>query len=1241
MIKIAFPNKIKNRALLISLFLVVYFGIFHKILLSRNPPVGEDWAIPISSTQLKNWLIDSVYSWSTWGNIFGKRLSFSVALPFQIVSYFLNILLTIDGYSYWKALFLGSFLMGGLSSYFLFLKYGFKKFFAFLGAIIFTLNPVIFNFLLMGWTWAFISIFSLPLILLTLEKYFDNKKKSLIILIAIIYGILGFMESQSIFHFMVFIAAYILIRSKQTNSFPIKQILRIILPIILIIIALHAHWLLGLFLVHDPYITSTVAPNDILRFALRFSFRDIIRGWGSVFNYQFEYSYPLAITFFSFLGPIIIITSVLLKKLKRISIFFLFLFFYPLLMYFLSQHFLIYISYTNVIRDYERSFPYIFFAFGYFFGLFFSSIKNKNVFVKFLSLSLVAVYIFPFWNGNLYRVKNNKAMGISLHDIDQRLRFYHLNNDLTKIDNNLGKLQIKRKAVIMPLGYGFTIPSDRRFNGLWASFNDYSSNLLKNIRNVSGFNNTEKQLLLQYKNIFNNDENCKSNVDIFFQRLSSYGFSYIALRKNVVGAADNISSANVEKCLSFSKHITPIINYERYKLYKINLSAFLPHFYIPQNIIYSPNDIEVLPDIVSFNNYEIRSATFLADNAGKSADNTDKNGDNAEKEQITLIKRADEIFVEGKIRDNKYWILDIEEGKKNIFYPAVKHNPSSWQWKLVLLKEKYDQWKVRKEPEKLMEKKLFYGNKRINELKEFYADNADKDAESADKERITRIIKMWREDMKGATGLLDKIKDEEKRAEWTIKIKRNIEDNKRKLENMPLWDETDRNMLADASEIEKLEEKLDKYIPKINIEEREYAVEIPREGKYTLLIKRNISANADEINRNMRLHREIKNWKVEIDGEKITDNADRKTQITQTGWVEWGKANLEEGKHILLLRSNADNTDNKIQITQIKGADNADGGVAIAEWRNNQWYQVEGKLAEEAKIDQGKIVIEEKSKAETEIEGEEKEAEWKGIKTYQPNENEFTFYFESGDSSEEGRLLLENITFEDFEDLSIKPVWMPKIVLRSETTDNTNKDMLITRMPKIEFVKINPTKYKIKVTDATEPYTLVFSESFHEGWKVYTDNADKKRQITLMGAMGKVASKVTKLFLKNKGYGEEVASYFDGEIKEGTHQMTFLEPATFKTWGKEPVAEDNHLSVNGYANSWYINTMQICADKGACTDNADGSHNYELIVEFWPQRLFYIGLGISLITLTGCVIYLMTPLIKRTRTLIIPKRKHK
>jgi len=120
--------------------------------------------------------------------------------------------------------------------------------------------------------------------------------------------------------------------------------------------------------------------------------------------------------------------------------------------------------------------------------------------------------------------------------------------------------------------------------------------------------------------------------------------------------------------------------------------------------------------------------------------------------------------------------------------------------------------------------------------------------------------------------------------------------------------------------------------------------------------------------------------------------------------------------------------------------------------------------------------------------------------------------------------------------------------------------------PKINFTKITPTKYKVRVGNVLEPYTLVFAESFHPGWKVYLDNQ---------------SNQVSKTNL-------------------------------FETWGEKSLPEERHSLIDGYANSWYIEP-----------DDVGGQENYVLIIEFAPQKLFYVGLSISLLIVISCLIYLI------------------
>jgi hypothetical protein len=91
---------------------------------------------------------------------------------------------------------------------------------------------------------------------------------------------------------------------------------------------------------------------------------------------------------------------------------------------------------------------------------------------------------------------------------------------------------------------------------------------------------------------------------------------------------------------------------------------------------------------------------------------------------------------------------------------------------------------------------------------------------------------------------------------------------------------------------------------------------------------------------------------------------------------------------------------------------------------------------------------------------------------------------------------------------------------------------------------------------------------------------------------------------------------------QGTIQNDNLPNGVFyETWLEEPVDSNrNHLMANGYANSWIIDPVAVYKD-GNGKRNPNGSYDFELIIEFWPQRLFYIGAIISSITLFLCFGY--------------------
>src|SRR5258708_3670402 len=115
--------------------------------------------------------------------------------------------------------------------------------------------------------------------------------------------------------------------------------------------------------------------------------------------------------------------------------------------------------------------------------------------------------------------------------------------------------------------------------------------------------------------------------------------------------------------------------------------------------------------------------------------------------------------------------------------------------------------------------------------------------------------------------------------------------------------------------------------------------------------------------------------------------------------------------------------------------------------------------------------------------------------------------------------------------------------------------------PNVVSTKINPTKYNVDVKNVKSPYYLVFSESFGTDWKAY--------------------------------------------IKTCTVSCNILHD-----WTLIPIPEERHFMVDGFANGWYI----VPSDSNMKT-------HYAVVIEYWPQRLLYIGIIISLFTLIILLTY--------------------
>jgi hypothetical protein len=144
------------------------------------------------------------------------------------------------------------------------------------------------------------------------------------------------------------------------------------------------------------------------------------------------------------------------------------------------------------------------------------------------------------------------------------------------------------------------------------------------------------------------------------------------------------------------------------------------------------------------------------------------------------------------------------------------------------------------------------------------------------------------------------------------------------------------------------------------------------------------------------------------------------------------------------------------------------------------------------------------------------------------------------------------------------------------------------RLPEVSFAKIDPTRYVVDVKGAVGPFALVFSENFHKGWKAFMRPA-----------------------LEGGGNGAEPKYALVGG------------------WADRGMRTEltKHLLVNGYANAW----MVPGPDSTGSAVETGASGDFQIVLEFAPQRLLETGLLISIVTVAGVVLYAIFGYLRRRR----------
>lgn len=606
---------------------------------------------------------------------------------------------------------------------------------------------------------------------------------------------------------------------------------------------------------------------------------------------------------------------------------------------------------------------------------------------------------------------------------------------------------------------------------------------------------------------------------------------------------------------------------------------FVPHIFIPEQVTFIEGEKSSLTDVISFPDYQSRQAIFFPEKE--------------ETKTLFVLDKAEDIYIKPSYVGGEVF----PQIKSEELYPTVRFLPTSPFYILTRLKE-WQLWRIMKNyPELRANTDLVLMGKRLAELKRMIEEKRDVHEAGA------KTAKRYQDYLDDFADQLDGlIERQEADNDLLIKSWVFLDDHKKNFNYLIQQPESS----GIVDEIKKIFVKIDQISPKIkeNIwvtedeREKKYLFAIPEEGDYFFFTSPEIG---DKLN-------------FEIDGRLFATEG----ELLDRQWLSFGKLSLDKGNHRLKINlaeqpnlfsgfatssavrkssplKQSDYSyqffaqkENEVISAHLRGLDDR------AKYKVSFKYKILGNpirfTLEQANDEEVKGLI--KHKIDTFFAMEDT---WKKFEAvFSPNfgshEADLKFYL-TADKDQTDTSFIEEI--------KIEQVLVPNLLFKKE------KKIESTKLPKITFFKVNPTKYKVKIEEATTPYFLVFSETFHEGWKAYIKEFPIAKQ---------QAPLIPNFQFPNSD-GKVIVSYFDGQIQEGEHKNTFFDREIFANAFKKPILEENHLLVNAFANAWYI----------------DQPGSYEVTLEFIPQRIYFLGLWVSFISFVSALGYLGIWLIKQRK----------
>lgn len=537
------PNPLFKRLVWLFPLLLIFF-IFILPLCRPGLIVGGDWTFPYTNDQLRVYAESAGSVWSEKEIPTGTQVSHQNSYPYNLLAGAWASF-GLSGISFQKTTLFLTLVGIYWFSYLLLFRLTKNKLASIIGALSYLFSPLVFNYINMGWNFVLLFLAMAPLFTLVAIDYFKLGGIRKVVTLGLICA-LGFMQSQSIAWFPIIYTLIFVYQLQPTSWF--RQILRLLMGLMamaVVTLAVHAPWIVTSLYYMDTSFKA-ISNIDTNRFSSVTSLLNSFRGWGSLFNLQYEIAYPPSLLLFSLFPIVLILVTAIVNKTykyQRLYYFAISLILVAPAIYLFREQ-IAKIPFSSVIRDSSRFLVITSLGLSIGTALSLATIKYKTFFYG--TTLLLALAAYPFFSGRLYSSSAPESSMNKYTSREFRLRLLEI--PMEENENKLAEYS-NQVNLLFPTGGTAQTKSDRRFvadfwgvSDIESAFSPYSTGLY--------ISDKSSPLVANFaKNLLSSEDNLQQTKNF----LSIYGINNIF---NRAGLNEFVNISRDQK--DFSVHCSKI-----------------------------------------------------------------------------------------------------------------------------------------------------------------------------------------------------------------------------------------------------------------------------------------------------------------------------------------------------------------------------------------------------------------------------------------------------------------------------------------------------------------------------------------------------------------------------------------------------------------------------------------------------------------------------------------------------------